>query len=61
MVMAVYAPDSSKSLEMYEVCISSVTKVLREGRWGGAKDFYITGGLNVEIGVDVQMKRTWRS
>ena len=39
MVMAVYAPDSSKSLEMYEDCISSVVKVLREGRRGGARDF----------------------
>ena len=25
-------------------------KVLREGRRGGAKDFYITGDLNVEWG-----------
>ena len=32
LVMAVYAPDSSKSLEMYEACIWSVVKVLREGR-----------------------------
>ena len=34
LVMAVYAPDSSKSLEMYEACISSVTEVLREGTSG---------------------------
>ena len=26
-------------------------KVLREGRRGGAKDFYITGDLNVELGM----------
>ena len=32
LVMAVHAPGSSKSLEMYEACISSVIKVLREGR-----------------------------
>ena len=51
MVMAVYAPDSSKSLEMYEACISSVVKVLREGRREGAQDFYITGDLNVELGL----------
>ena len=51
LVMAVYAADSSKSLEMYETCISSVVKVLREGRRGGAKDFYITGDLNVELGM----------
>ena len=37
MVMAVYAPDSKKNLEMYEECISSVVKVLREGRKGGAR------------------------
>ena len=30
MVMAVFAPDSSESLEMYEDCTSSVIKVLRE-------------------------------
>ena len=50
-VMAVHAPDSSNSLAMYETCISSVVKVLREGRRGGEKDFYITGGLNVELGL----------
>ena len=50
-MMAVYAPDSSKSLEMYEDCISSVTKALREGRRGGAKDFYSTGDFNVELGL----------
>ena len=51
MVMAVFAPDSSKSLEMYEACISSVVKALREGRRGGARDFHITGNLNVELGM----------
>ena len=45
------APDSSKSLETYEACISSVTKVLREGRQGGAKDFHISRDPNVELGV----------
>ena len=45
------APDSKKSLEMYEECIASVVKVLREGRKGGAKDFYITGDFNVELGL----------
>ena len=34
---------------MFETCISSVLKVLREGRRGGAKDFYSTGDLNVEL------------
>ena len=37
MVMTMYAPDSSKSLEMYEVCIWSGVKGL-----GRANDFYIT-------------------
>ena len=50
-VTAVYAPDSRNSLEMYETCISSVVKVLREGRRRGAKDFNITGDLNVELGL----------
>ena len=40
-----------KSLEMYETCISSVVKVLREGRRGRAKDFCITSDLNVELGL----------
>ena len=51
MVMAVYAPDSSKSLEMYEAYISGVVGVLREGRRSGAKDIYKTGDLNVELGL----------
>ena len=50
MVMAVYAPDL-KSLEMYEECISSVVKVLREGRKGVARDFYVTSDFNVELGL----------
>ena len=51
MVMAVYAPDSKKSLESYEDCISSIAEVLREGRKGGARDFNITGDFNVELGL----------
>ena len=50
-MMAVYAPDSKKSLEMYEECISCVVKILREGRKGGARDFHITGDFNVELGL----------
>ena len=38
-------------MEMYEAFISSVLKVPREGRRGGAKVFYITGDLNVELGM----------
>ena len=51
MVMAVYAPDSKKSLEMYEECVSSVVKVLCEGRKDGARDSCITGDFNVELGL----------
>ena len=51
MVMAVYAPDAKKSQEMYEECVSSVVKVLREGRKGGARDFFSTCDFNVELGV----------
>ena len=50
-MMAGCAPESSNSLEMYEACISSVIKVLREGRRGGAKDFFFTGDLDVELGM----------
>ena len=42
MVMAVYAPDSKKSLEMHKECVSSVVKVLRESSTG---DFNIESGL----------------
>ena len=51
MVMSVYAPDSKKSLKMYEECIASVVKVLREGRKGGARNVYIAGDINVELGL----------
>ena len=50
-MMAVYAPDSSKSLEMYEACISSVVKVRREGRRCGAEYFYTAGDLIAELGM----------
>ena len=49
--MAAYAPHSGKIAEMYDAFISSVLKVPREGRRGGAKEFYITGDLNVELGM----------
>ena len=52
MVMAVYAPDS-KSLEMYEECLSSAVEVLREGRKVRARDFYITGDFKCRFGSDV--------
>ena len=60
--MAVFAPDSSTSLETCDACISSVVKVLREGRRGGAKDFHITGDLNVDSGLMcTAIRRTSRS
>ena len=37
LVVAVYAPDSSKDMELDEACVSSVLRVLREGCKGGAK------------------------
>ena len=50
MVMAVCASDPKKSLEMYEDCISSLVKVLREGRKGGARDFLYTSDLTAKLG-----------
>ena len=44
--MAACAPDSGKSMETY-----SVLKVLREGRRGRAKDFYIAEDLNAKLGM----------
>ena len=49
--MAVYAPDSSEDMELYEACVSSVLRVLGEGRRGGAKKFHITCDLIVELGM----------
>ena len=40
LVMAVYAPDSSEDVEVYDACVSSVLRVLREGRRGRAKKFF---------------------
>ena len=51
LVIAVYAPDSSTDMELYEACVSSVLLVLREWRRGGAKKKKITGDLNVELGM----------
>ena len=51
MVMTVYAPDSKESLEVYEESVSSVVKVLREGRRVRAKDFNITGDFNAALGL----------
>ena len=49
LAMAVYAPDSSKDMELYEAFISSVFEVLSAGRRGGVGEFYISGDVNVEL------------
>ena len=36
---------------MYEEYIASVVKVLCEGRKGGARNFYIAGDINAELGL----------
>ena len=43
--------DCKKDLNVYETFILNVAKILREGRRAGAKDLYITGDLNVELGL----------
>ena len=50
-MMAVYAPDCKKDLDVYETFIMTVTKISWEGRRAGGKDFYITVGFNVELGL----------
>ena len=37
-------------LDVYETFILSVANILGEGRRAGAKGFYITGDINVELG-----------
>ena len=53
LVMAVYAPDSSDDMVLYETFVLSVLRVLRERRRGGVKKFYFTGDVNVELGIIV--------
>ena len=50
-MIAVYAPDCGKDLDADETFILHVTKMLGEGRRAGAKEFFITGDLNVEMGI----------
>ena len=50
-MMAVIAPDCGKDLDAYEIFILNVTKTLKGGRRAGAKESYITGDLNVELGI----------
>ena len=42
---------SDKDLEQYEACVSNFLRVLREARKEEAKKFYISGDLNVELGM----------
>ena len=51
LVMAIYRPDCKNDMDVYETFILSVTKLLREGRRAGTKEFFITGDLNVELGL----------
>ena len=48
---AVYAPDCKKDLDVYETFILNVTIILRERRRARAQELYITGDLNVELGL----------
>ena len=50
-MMAVKAPDIKKKLDVYETIIKNVTQILWGGRRAGARDFYITGDFNVELGL----------
>ena len=48
---------------MFVACISSVLEVLRDVRRGGARDFYISGDLTVELGIlcaDEWEKPIWK-
>ena len=47
----VYVLDCGKDLDVYETFIVNFTKILREGRRAGAKEFCITGDRNVELGI----------
>ena len=49
LVMAAYALDRGIDSEVYETLMFNVTKVLRERRRDGAKEFDITRDLNVEL------------
>ena len=50
-VMAVHAPDCKKDLDVYETFILNGHKISRERRRAGAKDFFITDDLDVELGL----------
>ena len=60
LVMAVYALDCGEDSGVYETFILNVTKVLREGRRGGGREYHTTGDLNVEMGFFVYRWRRHR-
>ena len=51
MVMTVYAPDSKKNNWKCTKNVSPVWLKFSANRKGGARDFYITGDFNVELGL----------
>ena len=48
-VMAVYARDCTEDVDVFERFIKNISKILRQRRRAGAKDFNITGDFNVEL------------
>ena len=48
---AVFDMDCKKDLDEHETLIMNVTRILREGRRAGAKDFHINSDINVELGL----------
>ena len=51
LVMAVYAPAQVQEKKLYEAIVSNVFNVMWEGCRDGARDFYLTRSLNVEVGT----------
>ena len=49
MIICVYAPDSAKDCEDCEKFMREFTKVMLEGRTGGAKRFFVAGDLSSEL------------
>ena len=60
LVMAAYAPDSGKSTDMYEAFISTVLKVLREGRRGWSQRLLHYRRSYCVVGNDVYKRKGHR-
>ena len=57
-----WALDSAKAFEEYEKFMQELMKVMTEGRKEGAKQFFIVGDLNIELGFsceDDEMKEIY--